>query len=106
MSNSNELCLQLNLTDLTPVDGEDSFVRLADVAKRYLRMQAHAAARFVGGQNDSPDLVTDPALGRSLTVKGKAGEPESYLIHRHDVEEFVCRVHNLRNGKMFTFMRF
>ncbi|MBS1985631.1 MAG: hypothetical protein JST16_15825 [Bdellovibrionales bacterium] len=93
------------VASLDSVEGRPSFVRLGEVAKLALGMQPHAAARYVGGQMDSPDLVTDPALGRSLTVRGNCGDPSTYLILRHDVEEFVDRVRNLRSGKMFTFRR-
>ena len=77
------------------------FVSLGDVARGELRMQCQYASRYVDGSlpEEYPDVASGAEFGKPLRLFGDPGNYHSYMIHQDDVDEFVRRVKQYRNGR-------
>jgi len=71
---------------------KDEYVNFGDVARQQLGMQCQYASHYLYPDND-------PFLGKGLRfLWGIEGDYHSIRIHKDDVEEFIRRVKEVRNG--------
>lgn len=76
----------------------DDYVIFADAVREQLG-QSQYASRYANGlfAPEYPDVVSGTAP--TLRVIGRGDNYHEYLIHKDDVDVFIRRVKNCRNGR-------
>jgi hypothetical protein len=71
----------------------EDYIPFGNIARNRCGGQCQYVSRYIDGRHESPNL------GEGLRFQGDPSDYHSVTIHKDDVEEFVRRVKDFREGK-------